>query len=276
MNKILLIAEGGVNANGHLDWALELCDQAKEANCDVIKWQKRTPELSVPEHMKNQPRIWENETITYLEYRRKVEFGNKEYDAIATHCKSIGIQFSASVWDEPSVEFMAQYDIPWVKIPSAKLTDHSLIKKAQSLGLPLIVSTGMSTEKEVDEAVPHIRRLPGATLMHCNSSYPSSDEEQNLSYIPVMRDRYNFPIGYSSHSVSPWPAITAVAVGATCVEAHLSLDRSLEGSDQAASLELKGMVLLRREIDRVSVVLGSPEKIVWDSEKPARLKLRGY
>lgn len=271
---IYLIAEGGINSNGHLDWALKLCDQAKSAGCNAIKWQKRLPELAVPDHQKNVLRMFEGVEMTYLDYKRKIEFGKKEYDAIALRCKRIGIAWSVSVWDEPSVEFMAGYDIHWVKIPSAKLVDHALIQKAQNLGVPLIVSTGMSTEQEVDDAVPYIAASESALLL-CNSSYPAGDAEQNLSYIPIMKERYGLAIGYSSHSTSPWPCITAVALGATIVEAHLSLDRSLEGTDQAASLEVKGMALLRREIDRVPVLLGKPEKVVWDSELPARKKLRG-
>lgn len=273
---IYLIAEGGVNANGHLDWALKMCDQAFEAGCDAIKWQKRTPELAIPEHQWNIPRQFEGETLTYLEYKKKVEFGKKEYDAIGRYCDLIGLAWSVSVWDTEAVDFISHYDVPWIKIPSAKATDHALIMKANELGLPLVVSTGMTTEDEISRSVPLITRQDGASLMHCNSSYPAKDAELDLSYIPVMREKFGFPVGFSSHSTSPWPAVTAVAVGATSVEAHLTLDRTLEGSDHAASLEIKGMALLRREIDRVPVVLGSPQKRVWESELPSRLKLRGY
>jgi len=275
MNHIVLIAEGGINANGHLDWALEMCDQAKGAGCDAIKWQKRTPELSTPEHMKSQPREWEGEQITYLDYRRKVEFGKKEYDAIAIHCKSIGIGFSVSVWDEPSVEFIAQYDVPWIKIPSAKLSDHSLIRKAQSLGLPLVVSTGMSTEQEIEDAIPHIEYITGASLFHTTSTYPCDDTEINLGYMNHLRE-YGFPVGFSSHADSPYPAIIAGAMGATAIEQHFTLSRSLPGTDQAASLEYKGMALLRRELDRIPIVLGNGVKEVYASELPSRKKLRGY
>lgn len=270
-----LIAEGGINANGHLDWALKMCDQAKEAGCDAIKWQKKTPEL-IPEHMHDVPKHWEGETISYLEYKQRTEFGKHEYDLIALYCKKIGLDFSVSVWDSPSIDFISQYDLPWLKIPSAKATDIELIRKADGLGMPLIVSTGMTTEFEIEQTVPHISRRDGAMLMHCNSCYPADESELNLSYIPILQGKFSFPVGYSSHTTSPFPAITAVAVGAIAVEAHLTLDRSLEGSDHAASLELKGMKLLRREIDRVSVVLGRPEKKVWPSELPSRLKLRGY
>lgn len=273
--SIYLIAEGGVNANGHLDWALRLCDEAKVAGCDAIKWQKRQVEVSTPKEMWNVLREWEGETVTYIDYRRKVEFGKAEFDTIARHCEAIGIQWSLSVWDEPSVEFAQQYDLPWIKIPSAHLTNHDLLNKVASTGIPMVVSTGMSTQDEIDDAVPLVPFISGASLMHCTSSYPAKDADLNLSYMYKL-STHGFPVGFSSHSPTPYPAIGAGYLGARSIEAHLTLDRSLPGSDQAASLELKGMTLLRRELDRVEVVMGDGVKRIEQDELPIRKKLRGY
>jgi N-acetylneuraminate synthase len=274
--SIYLIAEGGLNHNGHLDWALKLCGQAKEAGCDAIKFQKREVEVSTPKEMWNTPREWEGEVIPYIDYRRKVEFGKHEFDVIALHCERINIGFSLSVWDEPSVDFAQQYVLPWVKIPSAHLTNHSLIRKAAGMGgFPIVLSTGMSTQEEIDQAVPLVPSLTGASLMHCTSTYPARDESLNLSYMSKLSS-HGFPVGFSSHSPTPYPAIGAGYLGAKSVEAHLTLDRSLPGSDQAASLEFKGMALLRRELDRIDLVMGDGVKRVTDDELPIRRKLRGY
>lgn len=273
--SIYLIAEGGLNHNGHLDWALKLCQQAKDAGCNAIKFQKREIEVSTPKEMWNVQREWEGEIISYIDYRRKVELGKHEYDVIAYRCGQLEMDFSLSVWDEPSLDFAMQYGLPWIKIPSAHLTNHALLDKASSHGYPLVVSTGMSTEREIGEAMQHIPNITGASVMHCTSTYPARDETLNLLYIKKL-SYFGLPVGFSSHSPTPFPAIGAGYLGAKSVEAHLALDRTLPGSDQAASLELKGMQLLRRELDRIDVVMGSGEKEIYPDELPIRKKLRGY
>lgn len=272
---IYTIAEAGLNHNGRIDLALKLCDLAKEANWSVVKFQKRSPELSTPREMWDVKREWNGQVITYLDYRRQVEFWKPEYDAIAKHCEKIGLPWTASVWDEPSADFMSQYDVPFIKIPSAHLTNHVLLRKVAETGVPMVVSTGMSTENEIAEAVGHIPHVTGASLMHCTSTYPAPDDQANLSYIPVL-GRLGFPVGYSSHHESPYPAIYSAFFGAQSIEAHVTLNRSLPGTDQPASLELKGMVLLKRELDRIEEVRGDGVKRVWDSELGPRKKLRGY
>ena len=273
--SVYLIAEGGINHNGHLDWALKLCQIAKESGCNAVKFQKREPEVSTPKEMWNVQREWEGEIISYIDYRRKVEFGQRECDVIALRCGQLGIDFSLSVWDEPSLDFAMRYGLPWIKIPSAHLNNHALMDRASSHGYPLVVSTGMSTQVEIERALEHVPHVPGASVMHCTSTYPAKDETLNLSYMKKL-SYFGLPVGFSSHSPTPFPAIGAGYLGAKSVEAHLTLDRALPGSDQAASLEFKGMQLLRRELDRIDVVTGSGEKEVYPDELPIRRKLRGY
>lgn len=275
MGHITLIGEVGINANGHIDWALKLCDMAKDAGCDVVKFQRREVEISTPRAMWDVTREFEGEVMSYIDYRRRVEFCKCDYDKIDKHCREIGIRWTASVWDIPSVDFMNQYEVPWLKIPSAKLTEHELIDYANKTGKPVVISTGMSTEEEIHFAVRHNINRTGASLMHCTSTYPANDAELNLGYL--RRLKWNgFPVGFSSHSPSPMPAIYSVFEGAQSIECHITLSRALPGTDQSASLEADGIHLVRREIDRIDVVRGTGKKVVFDSEISSRKKLRGY
>lgn len=276
MNKTTIIAEIGLNHGGDLDTALRLIDIAKSCKADVVKFQKRTPELSLPRHLWEQPKQtpW-GTTESYIDYRRKIEFGRDEYREIDLHCKRIGIQWTVSVWDNPSVKFMKYYDVPFLKIPSAHLTNNGLLYKTMITGKPIVLSTGMSTLEEVDAAVDFIGKYD-LTLLHCHSAYPQPENESNLRVIQTLRERYALPIGYSSHAVSPFVAIAAMwRYDACMIEAHLTYDRSAPGSDMAASLEPDGLSLLVRERDRLERIDGDGVKRVYPSEESKRRSLRG-
>jgi len=271
------IAEAGINHNSYLASALELCDIANRAGADVVKFQRRFPELSVPktEWLKPKQTPWDT-VEPYIDYKSRLEFSQEQYREIDQHCKAIGIPWTASVWDIPSLENMREFDVPFLKIPSAKLTNDELLTECANSGRPIVLSCGMSTENEVDHAVNIIVDVLGASLLHCHSTYPSPDEEQNLSLIPKMRERYGLPIGYSSHSVSPFVPLAAVSrYGAVAIEVHITKHRETKGTDHAASLEPHGLELLVREINRLDALHGDGQRRLWKSEIPTMLKLRG-
>jgi len=211
--------------------------------------------------------------ITYLEYRHKVEFGEKEYREIDRFCKEKGIMWFASVWDEPSVDFMEQFDTPVYKIPSAALTDHNLLRYARKTGKPLIVSTGMSTMEQIRAAVKVVG-TENLILTHCTSTYPCEPEELNLRVIQTLRNEFPCPIGYSGHEVGLVPPQVAVALGACMIERHLTLDRAMWGSDQAASVEPAGFERLVKYVRTAEASLGDGIKRVYESELPSLRKLR--
>jgi len=275
VRHIQLIAEVGINHSSSLIAALQLIDMAKECGAEVVKFQKKTPELSTPKSQWNNPRTWDGKDITYLEYKRLMEFGQREYDEIDRYCRSIGIEWTASVWDLPSLEFMSKYDVPWIKIPSAKLTDLDLIRESIKIA-PVYASTGMSTLKEIEDAVNLIVHDKNSILMHCHSAYPANNyAELSLPLVQVLAQTFNMPVGYSSHSTSYYPALYAAVLGAVAIEAHITLGRHLPGTDQSSSLEKRGLETLGRELNLIPLVMSNDEKIVWESELPARLKLRG-
>lgn len=274
MERIQLWGEAGINHNGHLDLAFKLCDIAKESGCDVVKFQCRFPEVSTPKDQWYVKKEWEGEILDYIAYRHKVEFGKLEYDAIDRHCCEIGIRWTASVWDCESLEFLMQYDVPFVKVPSAHLVNDLLVDRVVACGKPFVLSTGMSTEQEIRNVIENVPYIDGSFLMHCTSTYPARDETLNLAYMKSLRG-YGFPVGFSSHSDSPYPAIVAGAMGAVAIEQHFTIDRSMPGSDHAASLEQKGLSLLRRELDRIPIIVGDGVKRVYDEELKIRKKLRG-
>ncbi|MFA8341498.1 MAG: N-acetylneuraminate synthase family protein [Rhodothermaceae bacterium] len=272
--SVFIIAEIGINHNGSLDNAKKMIDGAVFAGCDAVKFQKRTPELCVPRDQ------WEVERgtpwgrMTYLEYRHKVEFGLAEYEEIDRYCRSKGIIWFASCWDEDSVDFIEQFDVPLYKAASASLTDHSLLRKKAATGKPLMLSTGMSTEEEIISAVDV---LPGKELLvaQSTSAYPCKVEELNLNYISALRNKFcDYPIGYSGHETGLAPTLAAVAIGASFVERHFTLDRAMWGSDQAASVEIVGMHRLVSNIRDIEKSLGNGIKKVYESEYKSIEKLR--
>jgi len=269
-----MIAEIGINHNGDVDIAKQMIDAAVHAGVDAVKFQKRTPEICTPPAQQKQMRETPWGYITYLDYRYKVEFGKEEYAEIDRHCKKMGIDWMVSVWDEPSVDFMEQFDTPVYKLPSASLTDLDLIRKTRTTGKPIILSSGMSTMKQIREAV-EAAGDDNLGLMHCTSAYPCEPDELNLRMIETLRKEFSdLPIGYSGHEVGLVPSTIAVALGACMVERHLTLDRAMWGSDQAASVEPGGFEKLVKYIRVTELALGDGVKKVYDSEKGIMKKLR--
>jgi len=271
MTSVYIIAEIGINHNGSLDTARNLIDAAAACGADAVKFQKRTVEAvySAEELAKPRESVFRS---TNGDLKRGLEFSFDQYSEIDTYCKSVGIAWSGSAWDVASVHFLAAFGVPWLKVPSALVTDHEVLTAYKRTGIPIWMSTGMSTWDEIDAAVQLCS--PGV-LFHCHSSYPSPLDELNLACIRSFQDRYpGVSIGYSSHSVSPWPCLMAVCYGSEVVEAHLTLDRSMWGSDQASSLEPAAFKKLVEEIRTFELAKGDGIKRVWPSEEAAKAKLR--
>src|SRR5215211_7477860 len=262
-----VIAEIGINHNGDLDIAKKMIDAAIHAGANAVKFQKRTPEVATPPDQRNQMRETPWGYITYLDYRYKVEFNEEQYREIDSYCTEKGIAWLVSVWDEPSIDFMEKFDTPAYKIPSASLTDAKLIRKARATGKPLILSSGMSTMEQIKTAV-QVAGEANLALMHCTSTYPCEPEELNLKMVETLRREFpDLPIGYSGHEVGLVPSAVAVALGACMVERHLTLDRAMWGTDQAASVEPGGFERLVKYIRVTEASLGDGVKKVYDSEK---------
>lgn len=269
-----IIAEIGINHNGDLGIAKQMIDAAVHAGADAVKFQKRTPEIATPPDQKMQMRETPWGYITYLEYRYKVEFNEEQYCAIEKYCKQKGINWLVSIWDQASVDFMEKFDTPAYKIPSASLTDYSLIRKARATGKPLILSTGMSTMEQIKKGV-EMAGEKDLVLMHCTSTYPCEPEELNLKMVETLRREFpNIPIGYSGHEVGLVPSAVAVALGACMVERHMTLDRAMWGTDQAASVEPGGFERLIKYIRVSEAALGDGVKKVYASEQSSLKKLR--
>lgn len=268
-----IVAEIGINHNGDLSIAKDLMQAAKHAGVDAVKFQKRTPELCVPPEQRNQMRETPWGYITYLDYRYKVEFTEKDYDEIDRYSKEIDMDWFASVWDEPSVDFLEKYNPIAYKVPSASLTDHSLLLHLRKTGRPLILSTGMSTYEQIKSAVKLIGE-ENLIITHATSSYPCDPNELNLSMIKTLRDTFNCPIGYSGHEVGLVTSAVAVGLGACMVERHITLDRALWGSDQAASVEPGGFERLVKYIRVTEMAIGDGVKKVYESEMSSLRKLR--
>jgi N-acetylneuraminate synthase len=273
---VFTIAEIGINHNGSLDLALKLIDGAVEAGADAVKFQKRDPDVCVPEHQKPVMRETPWGTMTYLEYKHRMEFGEAEFDVIDAYCRERGIAWFASAWDVGSQHFLRKYDLAYNKIASAMLTHMELLEAVAEEGKYTFISTGMSTLEEVDAAVAVFRRHNCPfEVVHCNSSYPAASEDLNLRVIETLRERYNCDVGYSGHEFGLTPSYIAVALGATSVERHITLDRSMWGTDQKASVEVEAFKKLVRQIRSVEASLGDGIKRVTEAEKPIRKKLRG-
>ncbi|NPV76164.1 MAG: N-acetylneuraminate synthase [Anaerolineae bacterium] len=268
-----VVAEIGINHNGDLDIAKSMIKAAREAGVDAVKFQKRTPELCTPPEVRDQMRETPWGYITYLDYRYKVEFGRQEYDEINRYCKELGIDWFASVWDEPSVDFLTAYDPIAFKVPSASLTDHNLLRHIRKTGKPIILSTGMSTMDQIRKAV-EVLGLENMMICHTTSAYPCDPDELNLRMLQTLANQYDCPIGYSGHEVGLIPTVVAVALGACLVERHFTLDRALWGTDQAASVEPGGFERLVKYIRVTELALGDGVKRVYDSELPVLKKLR--
>jgi N-acetylneuraminate synthase len=271
---VYIIGEVGINHNGSVELARKLIDGAVLAGCDCVKFQKRTPELCTPADQWHLERDTPWGRLTYIEYRRRVELGINQFAAIDRHCRDRGIAWTASAWDEPSVEFLTRFDIPFIKAASASVTDHELLQAMRAADLVVMLSTGMSTLEEIDAAVALLGH-DELLIAHATSAYPCPPEQLNLRVVRSLAERYpEVPIGYSGHEVGLATTYAAVAIGASFVERHITLDRSMWGSDQAASVEIVGLQRLVRDIRAIERALGDGQKRVYDSEQAARQRLR--
>ncbi|MET2012812.1 N-acetylneuraminate synthase family protein [Microbacterium chocolatum] len=269
-----VIAEIGLNHNGDVDLAKRLIDVAADAGADAVKFQKRTPEIATPEHMRDVPRETPWGTMTYLDYRRRVEFDRAQYIEISDHALLRGLEWFASPWDVPSVAFLEDLGVAAHKVASASLTDHALLRALADTGKPVLLSTGMSTMAEIDAAVG-VLGTDRLVLMHATSTYPMEPEEANLRMIPALRERFpGVPVGYSGHERGLQISLAAVALGAVAVERHITLDRTMWGSDHAASLEPTGLTHLVRDIRVIESALGDGVKRVYPGELAPMAKLR--
>lgn len=268
-----IIAEIGLNHNGDLKLAKQLIDVAALFGCDAVKFQKRTPELCVPRDQWDKERDTPWGRMTYIEYRHRIEFGAAEYEQIDAHCRQKGIHWFASCWDEPSVDFMERFDPPCYKIASASLTDEKLLARKVKTGKPLILSTGMSTMAEIERAVASLPK-ERLILLHATSTYPCKPAEINLRMLKTLRDKFDVPVGYSGHETGLQISIAAAALGAVAIERHITLDRAMWGTDQAASVEPSGLQRLVRDVRVIEQALGDGKKRVYESELPIRAKLR--
>lgn len=283
MKKTYIIAEIGINHNGDLDIAKRLIDIAALSGCDAVKFQKRNPDVCVPEHQKGIMRETPWGTMTYLDYKYKVEFGKEEYDQIDEYCKQKGIAWSASPWDMDSLQFLNQYDIPFIKVPSAMLTNDELLEGCVATGKKVIFSTGMSTQEEINHAVEVLRDAKvkynnqhEIGLLHCNSTYPAPINELNLSGIKTLLELYpDFQIGYSGHEFRLGTSVAAIYLGASIIERHITLDRTMWGTDHMASVEPQGLIKLVKGIRELEEAYGDGIITVTESEMPVRNKLRG-
>lgn len=273
-HPVYIIAEIGINHNGSLENAKKLIDGAVFAGCDAVKFQKRTPELCVPKDQWHLERDTPWGRITYLEYRHKVEFGFAEYEQIDYYCKQKNIHWFVSPWDEEAVDFINYFNPVAFKMSSASLTDLELINKVGNTGKPIILSSGMSTLDEVDKALEVIDHK-NILLAQSTSTYPCNVEELNLNVIKTYQERFpQIPIGYSGHETGLAPTLAAVALGAAFIERHITLDRAMWGSDQAASVEIGGMFRLVKDIRDIEKSLGDGIKKVYQSEFNSIKKLR--
>ena len=271
-NRCYIVAEIGINHNGSLDLAKKLIDVAIESGCDAVKFQKRTVEV-----------VYSTEELALLrespfgstngDLKRALEFGEKEYTEIDRYCRKLGIDWMASCWDENSVDFMEQFNPPCYKIASASLTDDQLLQHHRNYERPIILSTGMSTEEQIQHAVG-VLGSDQLILLHCTSTYPAAAEELNLRVIETLKRTFPVPVGYSGHESSFLPTFAAAMMGASVIERHITLDRAMWGADQAASLEPAAFERLIKYVRELDVILGDGIKKVYDSELPIIKKLR--
>ena len=275
MKKTYIIAEIGINHNGDVNIAKKLIDIASVAGCDAVKFQKRNPDVCVPDHQKNVMRETPWGTMTYLEYKHKIEFGKDEYDEIDSYCKEKGIAWSASPWDLDSLEFLNQYDIPFIKIPSAMLTNDELLIASVKTGKKVILSVGMSTEEEIDHAVEILRQSNDFAILHCNSTYPAPINELNLSAVKTLKEKYGCEVGYSGHEFRLGTTVSSIYLGASIIERHITLDRTMWGTDHMSSVEPQGLIKLVKGIRELEDAYGDGKIQITESQIPVRNKLRG-
>ncbi len=267
-----IIAEIGINHNGSVDLAKKMIDEAVMAGCDAVKFQKRTvTKVYTPEELDvYRPNYYGS---TNRDLKNGLELSYEDYCEIDDYCKTKKIMWFASCWDKDSVDFIEQFDVPCHKIASALLTDDELLLHIKKTGKPILLSTGMSTMAEIRHAVDLLGE-DNLVIFHCTSTYPTNHNEINLKVIERFKEEFSCPIGYSGHERGLLPSILSVQIGASAVERHITIDRTLWGSDQAASLEPEGLRRMVRDIREVKSIIGNGNKVVYDSEIPVRAKLR--
>lgn len=267
-----IIAEIGINHNGDIETAKKLVDLAQFSGCNAVKFQKRTVEVVYTPEELEAPRESPFGS-TNGDLKRGLEFGLEEYQEIDRYCKEKNMPWLASCWDEASVDFIDQFAVPCYKIASASLTDDALLRHTRSKGKPIILSTGMSTLEQIDHAVEVLGKND-IILLHTTSTYPANYDELNLSVIPMLRQRYNLPVGYSGHETGVPTSVGVIALGACVVERHITLDRAMWGSDQAASLGPGGIIKMVSGIRLMEIAMGDGVKRVFEREQPVIKKLR--
>ena len=266
--KIYLIAEIGINHNGNIKLAKKLIDLAKKCGFDFVKFQKRSPDISTPENKKKIIRQTPWGNLTYLEYKHKIEFQKKEFDQIDKYCKKIKIDWFCSAWDIPSLNFLKSYNNKFNKVASAMLTNLKLLEKISQQKKITFISTGMSTYKDIDNAIKIFKKNKCKfILMHSVSTYPCPEKDLNLKMIPNLKKKYKCEVGYSGHEVSVGPSVFAIALGANYIERHITLDRTMWGTDQSASLESNGMLQLSSLARKFERSIGNGIKKITKDEK---------
>lgn len=276
MDQVYVIAEAGINHNGKLEIAKKLMEMASDAGCNAVKFQKRTPEICVPKEMQPVIRQTPWGEMTYLDYKRKIEFGKPEFDFINEYARDLGIDWSASAWDVPSLLFLDQYDVAFHKVASALTTNLEFLREVALRKKKTFLSTGMCSWEDIDTAVRIFRseKCP-LVLMHTVSIYPADESMLNLRLIRTLSERYpDIPVGYSGHESSVSPSVVAVALGATAIERHITLDRAMWGTDHAASLEPAGLNQLVGSIRKIPNILGDGQRKIVAGENEVAKKLR--
>lgn len=275
VSKPLLIGEIGINHNGDLKLAKKIISLAYENGCDFVKFQKRNPDVCVPEHKKNELKETPWGVMTYLEYKKKIEFGIDEFMEIDKYCRELGIGWSASAWDLDSQDFLNNFALPFNKIASAMNTNMQFLEKVAMERKLTFLSTGMATLVDISNAVNIFSRLNcPVVLLHTVSTYPAPEAELNLAVITTLRERFKLPVGYSGHESTVSPSIIAAALGAVVIERHVTSDRTMWGTDQAASLEPRGIRELANILEKLPEIIGSGKKIFAESEKKSANNLR--
>jgi len=272
---VKIIAEIGINHNGDISMAKKLISMAKNCGCDYVKFQKRNPDICVPENQKKLMRETPWGYISYLDYKKKIEFSKDDYKIIDDYCKEQKIEWFASVWDLDSLKFIEQFNVSTHKIASALVTNLELLKEVAKCKKYTFISTGMCELEDIDKAVDIFKKANCKfELMHSVSTYPADEKDLNLSLINFYKKRYNCNVGYSGHEAGISPSVIAAALGASSIERHVTLSRSLFGTDQSASVERRGLTELVTVIRKIPIVLGIPQKKMLDAEKPIAKKMR--
>jgi N-acetylneuraminate synthase len=274
---MIAIAEVGLNHQGELDIAKRLMLEARNAGADYVKFQKRNPDVSVPQEMRNEPKHTPWGEMTYIEYKRRMEFSKEQYDEIDMYSRLIGIPWFASVWDTDSLNFIMQYNVPYIKIPSAKITDNSLLLATLNTGKPVMIGLGMSTIEEVDNALKVLKTAESLTVLHSKSIYPTPEDCLDLAVIPALKHllrHRRITVGYSGHEAGIWPSICAASMGADVIERHITLDREAWGTDHKASITPEEFKALVQMTKRAKSWRGAEYLRVYPQEIENRKKLR--